>query len=42
MQVVLNKVEGAFAHSDLVERRRRLMEDWANCLAGGAATESEQ
>ena len=27
--VVQNKVEGAYARSDLFERRRRLMDDWA-------------
>ena len=27
--VVQNKVEAAYARSDLFERRRRLMEDWA-------------
>ena len=32
--VVQNKVEAAYARSDLFERRRRLMEDWAAHLAG--------
>ena len=30
--VVQNKVEAAYAHSDLFERRRRLMNDWAAYL----------
>ena len=33
--VVQNKVEAAYARSDLFERRRRLMDDWAVYLAGG-------
>ena len=33
--VVQNKVEAAYARSDLFERRRRLMDDWATYLAGG-------
>ena len=33
-QVVDNKVEAASARSDLLERRRRLMDDWEACLAG--------
>ena len=32
--VVQNKVEAAYARSDLFERRRRLMDDWAEYLAG--------
>ncbi len=32
--VVQNKVEAAYARSDLFERRRRLMDDWATYLAG--------
>ena len=32
--VVGNKVEAAYARSDLFERRRRLMDDWAEYLAG--------
>ncbi len=32
--VVGNKVEAAYARSDLFERRRRLMDDWAAYLAG--------
>ena len=31
--VVQNKVEAAYARSDLFERRRRLMDDWAAYLA---------
>ena len=33
--VVQNKVEAAYARSDLVERRRRLMDDWARYLGAG-------
>ena len=36
--VVQNKVEAAYARSDLFERRRRLMDDWATYLAGADAT----
>ena len=32
--VVQNKVEAAYARSDLFDRRR-LMDDWSICLAGG-------
>ena len=32
--VVQNKVEAAYARSDLFERRRRLMNDWASYLDG--------
>ena len=32
--VVRNPVEAAYARSDLFERRRRLMDDWADYLAG--------
>ena len=32
--VVSTKVEAAYLRSDLFERRRRLMEDWAGYLAG--------
>ena len=32
--VVPNKVEAAYARSDLFERRRLLMDDWAEYLAG--------
>ena len=34
--VVRNRVEAAYARSDLFERRRRLMDDWACYLAGGS------
>ena len=34
--VVQNKVEAAYARSDLFERRRRLMDDWAAYVAGSA------
>ena len=33
--VVQNKVEAAYARSDLFERRRRLMDDWAAYLTSG-------
>ena len=33
---VRNQVEAAYARSDLFERRRRLMNDWAHYLAGGS------
>ena len=32
--VVRNKVEAAYRRTDLFERRRRLMNDWAEYLAG--------
>ena len=32
--VVQNKVEAAYARSDLFERRRRLMDDWSTHLGG--------
>ena len=34
--VVKNKVEAAYRRTDLFERRRRLMDDWASYLAGGS------
>ena len=34
--VVKNKVEAAYRRTDLFERRRRLMEDWAGYLASGS------
>ena len=34
--VVRNQTEAAYARSDLFERRRRLMEDWAAYLAGAS------
>ena len=39
--VVRNKVEAAYARSDLFERRRILMDDWAAYLAQGTAKDSE-
>ena len=33
--VIRNQVEPAYARSDLFERRRVLMEQWAEFLAGG-------
>ncbi len=39
--VVRNRVEAAYARSDLFERRRILMDDWARYLAQGTATDSE-
>ena len=32
--LVRNPVEAAYARSDLFERRRRLMDEWAGFLAG--------
>ena len=32
--IVRNKVEAAYARSDLFDHRRRLMDDWAEYLAG--------
>ena len=40
--VVRNPVEAAYARSDLFERRRRLMDDWATYLAQGTATDPER
>ena len=37
--VVRNRVEAAYAHSDLFERRRILMNDWARYLAKGASSD---
>ncbi len=31
-----NKVEAAYARSDLFERRRQLMDDWSAYVGGGA------
>ena len=39
--MVQNKVEAAYARSDLFERRRILMNDWSLYLAQGTATDSE-
>ncbi|MCY4429316.1 MAG: integrase, partial [Rhodospirillales bacterium] len=35
--VVPNKVEAAYARSDLFERRRVLMDEWAAYVAGATA-----
>ena len=40
--VVPNKVEAAYARSDLFERRRRLMDDWMRYLNGQSRTRSRQ
>ena len=40
--VVQNKVEAAYARSDLFERRRLLMEDWAEYLGGHAEDSSRR
>ena len=32
--MVKNKVEAVYRRTDLFERRRRLMDDWASYLAG--------
>ena len=37
--IVQNKVEAAYARSDLFERRRRLMDDWAAYLHGNHRTQ---
>ena len=39
--VVQNKVEAAYARSDLFERRRRLMDDWSAYLGGGEGTPAD-
>ena len=39
--VVRNRVEAAYARSDLFERRRRLMNDWARYLAQGSGNAVE-
>ena len=39
--VVRNRVEAAYARSDLFERRRVLMDDWERYLAQGTAKDSE-
>ena len=36
--VVQNRVEAAYRRTDLIERRRRLMDDWAAYLAGERLT----
>ena len=39
--VVRNRVEAAYARSDLFERRRTLMDDWARYLAQGMGEDRE-
>ena len=39
--VVRNRVEAAYARSDLFERRRLLMDDWSRYLAQGAGKDAE-
>ena len=39
--VVRNRVEAAYARSDLFERRRMLMDDWACYLAQGTGQDRE-
>ena len=39
--VVPNKVEAAYARSDLFERRRRLMDEWASYLDGQDGSDNE-
>ena len=39
--VVRNRVEAAYARSDLFERRSTLMDEWARYLAQGRGEESE-
>ena len=34
VHVVRNPIEAAYRHTDLFERRRRLMDDWAAYLVG--------
>ena len=36
-----NKVEAAYARSDLFERRRRLMDEWASYLDGQDGSDNE-
>ncbi len=39
--VVRNRVEAAYARSDLFEQRRRLMDHWARYLSRGPGEDSE-
>ena len=39
--VVRNRVETAYARSDLFERRRTLMDDWARYLDRGSGEDRE-
>ena len=41
VHVVRNRVEAAYARSDLFERRRILMNDWSRYLAQGKGEDSE-
>ena len=41
VHVVRNRVEAAYRRSDLFERRRRLMDDWAGYLAQGPGEDLE-
>ena len=38
---VRNPIEAAYRRTDLFERRRRLMDDWADYLAQGTAKDSK-
>ena len=40
--VVRNRFEAAYARSDLFERRRVLMNDWARYLAQGASSDASR
>ena len=39
--VVRNRVEAAYARSDLFERRRLLMDDWSRYLAQGSGDDPD-
>ena len=39
--VVANRVEAAYVRSDLFDRRRALMNDWAHYLAQGSGEDPE-
>ena len=39
--MVSNKVEAAYARSDLFERRRRLMHDWSTYLDGERRSDNQ-
>ena len=41
VQVARNRVEAAFARSDLFERRSVLMDDWAGYLTQGSGEDRE-
>ena len=40
-RVVRNRIEAAYARSDLFERRRTLMDEWARYLTQGAGEDTE-